>query len=38
MVIVYPDKITIKKYLRLGFLVTNNEAKYEALIIRVAMV
>jgi len=37
-VIVSPDRITIKKSLRLGFSVTNNEAEYEALLTRVAMV
>ena len=32
------DKITIEKSLRLGFSAMNNEAKYEALLIRIAMV
>ena len=36
--IVSPDRITIKKSLRLGFSITNNEAEYEALLTRVAMV
>ena len=38
LVIVSPDRITIEKSLRLCFLATNNEAKYEALRIRIAMV
>ncbi|XP_075658994.1 uncharacterized protein LOC142628841 [Castanea sativa] len=38
LAIVSLDKITIEKSLRLGFLTTNNEAKYEALLIGVAMV
>ena len=37
MVIVSPDKITIKKSLRLGFSATNNKAEYKALLIGVAM-
>ena len=32
LVLVSPEKITIKKYLRLGFSATNNEAEYEALL------
>ena len=32
------DKITIEKSLRVGFSAMNNEAKYEALQIRIAMV
>ena len=35
---VSPNKITIEKSLRLGFSVTNNEAEYEALLIKIAMV
>lgn len=31
---IFPDGITLKKSLRLGFLATNNEAKYEALLVR----
>ena len=38
LVIVSPDRITIEKLLRLGFSAMNNEAKYEALLIRIAMV
>ena len=30
LVLISPERITIKKSLRLGFLATNNEAKYEA--------
>ena len=32
LVLVYPEQITIEKSLRLGFLATNNEAEYEALL------
>ena len=32
------EKITIEKSLRLGFLATNNEAKFEALLIGMTMV
>ena len=32
LVLVSPEKITIKKSLRLGFSATNNEAEYEALL------
>ena len=35
---VSPNKIAIEKSLRLGFSATNNEAKYEALLIGIAMV
>ena len=38
LVLVSPKKITIKKSLRLGFLATNNEAEYEALLMGMAMV
>ena len=38
LVIVSPDGIIIEKSLRLGFSATNNEAEYEALLIRIAMV
>ena len=38
LVLVSPEKITIEKYLKLGFSTTNNEAEYEALLIRMAMV
>ncbi|XP_075655204.1 uncharacterized protein LOC142625429 [Castanea sativa] len=38
LVVVSPEKITIEKSLRLGFSAINNEAKYEALLIRMAMV
>ena len=33
-----PEKLTIEKSLRLGFLATNNEAKYEALLEGISMV
>ena len=38
LVLVSPKKITIEKSLRLGFSATNNEAEYEALLMRMAMV
>ena len=38
LVIVSPDRITIKKSLRLGFSTTNNEAEYETLLIGIYMV
>ena len=33
-----PEKITIEKYLRLDFSATNNEDKYEALLMGMVMV
>ena len=38
LVLIYPEKITIEKSLRLGFSATNNEAEYEALLVGMAMV
>ena len=38
LVLISPEKIIIEKSLRLGFLATNNEAKYEALLQGMAMV
>ena len=38
LVIISPKKIVIEKSLRLGFLATNNEAKYEALLVGMTMV
>ena len=38
LVLVSPVKITIEKSLRLGFLGTNNEAEYEALLMGMVMV
>ena len=38
LVVVSSEKITFKKSLRLSFSTTNNEAKYEALLERMAMV
>ena len=38
LVLVSPEKITIEKSLRLNFSATNNEAEYEALLIRMMMV
>ena len=37
LVLISPEKITIEKSLRLGFLATNNEAEYEALLVGMAM-
>ena len=38
LVLISPKKVIIEKYLRLDFSTMNNEAKYEALLIRMAMV
>ena len=38
LVLVSPEKIIIEKSLRLGFLATNNEAEYEALLMGMSMV
>ena len=38
LVVISPDKITIEKSLRLGFLATNNEVEYEALLVGMDMV
>ena len=38
LVLISPKKITIEKSLRLGFSATNNEAKYEALLVWMIMV
>ena len=38
LVLISPEKIIIKKSLRLGFLATNNEAEYKALLQGMAMV
>ena len=38
IVLISPEKITIEKSLRLGFLATNNEAEYEALLMGMTMV
>ena len=38
LVLVSPEKITIEKSLRLGFLATNNETEYEALMMGMTMV
>ena len=38
LVLISPEKITIEKSLRLGFSATNNEAKYEALLVGMTMV
>ena len=38
LVLVSPEKITIERFLRLGFSATNNEAEYEALLMGMVMV
>ena len=38
LVLVSPEKITIEKSLRLGFLATNNVAEYETMLVRMTMV
>ena len=38
IVLISLKRITIEKYLRLGFLATNNEAEYEVLLTGIAMV
>ena len=38
LVLVSLEKITIEKSLKLGFLATNNEAKYEALLVGMTIV
>ena len=38
LVLVSSKRITIEKFLRLGFSATNNEAKYEALLVGMTMV
>ena len=38
IVLITPEKLAMEKSLRFGFLATNNEAEYEALLVGVAMV
>ena len=38
LILISPEKLTIEKSLRLGFLTTNNEAKYVALLEGMSMV
>ena len=38
LVLISPERITIKKSLRMGFLATNNKAEYEALLTGMIMV
>ena len=38
MVLMSPEKVVIEKSLRLNFSTTNNEAKYEVLLVGMAMV
>ena len=38
IVLVTPEKLVVEKFLWLGFLVTNNGAKYETLLVEIVMV
>ena len=38
LVLISPERIIIKKSLRLGFSATNNKAKYEALLVEMTIV
>ena len=38
LVLISPEKIIIEKSLKLGFLATNNEAKYKALLVEMNMI
>ena len=38
LVLISPEKLIVEKSLRLGFLATNNEAEYEALLEGMSMV
>ena len=38
LVVISTEKIIIEKSLRLGFLVTNNETEYEALLVGMTMI
>ena len=38
VVLITPEKLVMEKSLRLGFLATNNEAEYEALLAVMAMI
>ena len=38
LVLISPEKLIVEKSLRLGFLATNNEAEYEALLEGISMV
>lgn len=38
IVLIIPEKLVMEKSLQLSFLATNNEAEYEALLARMAMV
>ena len=38
LVLIFPERIIIKKSLRLGFSTINNEAEYEALLVEMSMV
>ena len=38
LVLISPERIIIKKSLRLGFSITNNKAEYEALLVGMTMV
>ena len=38
LVLIFLEKITIEKFLRLGFSATHNKAEYEALLVEMVMV
>ena len=38
LVLISPERIIIKKFLRLGFSITNDEVEYEALLVGMTMV
>ena len=38
LVLMFPEKVIVEKSLRLDFSATNNEAEYEALLMRIEMV
>ena len=38
LVVIFPERIIIEKSLRLGFSVMNNEAEYDVLLARMAIV
>ena len=38
LVLISPERITIEKFLRLGFSSTNNETEYKALLVGMAMI
>ena len=38
LVLISPERVTIEKFLRLGFSTTKNETEYEALLVEMTMV